>query len=462
MAKKIKVSDIVFMNVVTLLGVRWFATAAQYGAASIILWILAALLFFVPMSFILAEFSSVFPESKGGIVEWVKEIFGEETAFYTSWFCLITNIFYYPTILTFAAISIAYIFFPNIAENKLYVTSFVIFFYWFVTYFNVKGIKVIAFVAKLTGLFGNILPIVTIILLAIVSAFILKNPIPTDYSFQSWIPKFNSGNLLFLVTLSYALAGGEITSAFVTDLENPKKDFPKATLISALVIALCYIFGTVAITLLLSPEEIGAASGIFAVIIKATGNIGMPWIGTILCFLIALTAIASLLIWTVGIIKMFTEGNDPKYVPEFLRKENKYDVPANALIVQGIVVTCIVLLTSFMKSVENIYMVLVIMATVTQFLIYLIVLLAYFKLKFSIQKQGRMSGIFEIPGKKPGAFIAFLVATISTVITLLIPIFSPGDNNIFIYELEIIGGPILFTFVAWLIIKRGNKRANSS
>ncbi|HJO94948.1 MAG TPA: hypothetical protein QF753_16235 [Victivallales bacterium] len=54
MAKKIRVSDVVYMNVTTLLGIRWFATAAQYGAASILLWILAAFLFFVPLSFILA------------------------------------------------------------------------------------------------------------------------------------------------------------------------------------------------------------------------------------------------------------------------------------------------------------------------------------------------------------------------------------------------------------------------
>ena len=456
--KRIKVSDIVFMNVVTLLGVRWFATAAQYGAASIILWLLAAFLFFVPMSFILAEFSSVFPEKKGGIVDWVKEIYGEETAFYTSWFCLITNIFYYPTILTFAAISIAYIFNPAWADSKLYVSSFVIIFYWLATFLTVKGIKVIAFVAKLTGLLGNLLPILIIIILAGVSVFILKNPIPTDYSFKHWIPEFNSNNLLFLVTLSYALAGGEITSAFVTDLENPKKQFPKATLISAGIIALCYILGTVALTLLLSPNEIGAASGIFAVIAKATGNIGMLWIGKIICFLMAVTAIAGLLIWTSGIIKMFTEGNDPKFIPEFLRKENKYNVPANALFVQAAVVTFIVLCTSTMKSVENIYMVLVVMATITQFLIYLIVLMAYWKLKLVLQKDGKLKGVFEIPGKKTGAFIAFFIAIFSTIVTLFIPVLSPGNNNILIYELEIIGGPIFFAFLAWLIIRRAKRK----
>ena len=458
MLKKIRISDIVFMNVVTLLGVRWFATAAQYGAASIILWILASFLFFVPMSFILAEFSAVFPESKGGIVDWIREIYGEETAFYTSWFCLITNIFYYPTILTFAAISIAYMFDQSLAQNKFYVSAFVIIFYWLATFLTVMGVKVIAFVAKVSGLLGNLLPIFVIIILALVSVFILHKPIPTNYSPSHWIPEFNSTNLLFLVTLSYALAGGEITSAFVTDLENPKKEFPKATLISAALISLCYIFGTVALTFLLSPKDIGAASGIFSVLQQATANIGMEWITKVICFLMASTALAGLLIWTTGVIKMFTEGNDPKYVPEFLRKENKNNVPANALFIQAAVVTIIVLSTSLMKSVENIYMVLVVMATITQFIIYLIVLFAYFKLKFKLQKQGILKGIFEIPGKKTGAFIAFFVATLATVITLLVPIFSPGDNNIFIYEFEIIGGPILIAFAAWLIIKKANKK----
>lgn len=458
--EKIKVSDIVFMNVVTLLGVRWFATAAQYGAASAILWILAAFLFFVPMSFILAEFSSVFPDSKGGIVDWIRQVFGEEQAFYTSWFCLITNIFYYPTLLTFAAISIAYIFYPSLASSKIYVSSFVIIFFWISTLLNVKGVTVIALIAKLIGLLGNLLPIFTIVILAGVSAFILDKPIPTSFSFGSWIPHFNMENLLFLVTLAYAMSGGEITSAFVTDLKDPKKEFPKATLISAALISVCYIMGTIALTLLVSPEDIGAASGIFTVLFKATGNIGMQWIASVICFLVGITAIAGCIIWAAGTIKMFTEGNDPKYVAKFFRRENKYNVPANALYAQAIIVTVIVALTSLMKSVENIYMVLVVMATVTQFLIYLMVLFAYLKLKFVLQKKGKMIGIFEIPGKNIGAFSAFFVATLATIITLLIPIFSPGNNPILIYELEVIGGPVLFVFIAWLIIKRANNYNN--
>ena len=46
----ISINSIVFMNIAALLGVRWFSTAGKYGAGSILLWIIAAVIFFIPMA----------------------------------------------------------------------------------------------------------------------------------------------------------------------------------------------------------------------------------------------------------------------------------------------------------------------------------------------------------------------------------------------------------------------------
>ena len=80
--KRLSISDIVFMNITALMGIRWFSMAAKYGAGSIVLRILAALLFFVPLSFVCAELASVFKDSKGGMAGWIKEILGEKAAFF--------------------------------------------------------------------------------------------------------------------------------------------------------------------------------------------------------------------------------------------------------------------------------------------------------------------------------------------------------------------------------------------
>lgn len=458
MSKKIKISDIVFMNIVGLLGIRWFATAGQYGASAIILWILAAFLYFVPMSFIFAEFSTVFPDRKGGFVDWIKEVNGEDAAFYASWFYFIQNIFYYPTILTFAAVCIAYPINPNLANSKLFISCFVIGFVWVCTAINIKGVNVLAIFSKIGGMIGNIIPIFALVILAALTVFAFHHPIPTDYSFHNWIPHFNTTNLLFLCTLTFAMAGGEITSPFAANLKNPKRDFATATLISAVLISICYIVGTIALTFVLNPSQIGAASGIIAVIEIASSNIGAVWIASIIAIFITLAGISGCALWMGGCIRMFVDGNDEKYVPKVMKKTNKNDTPSIAFIIQASLVTAVVLLTSFMSSVNSIYMILIIMTTMQLFIVYVMILMAYLKLKFKMQTPTKFRGLFETPGKKAGALIAFIVAMASTLATIFIPIFSPGNNNILIYEAEIIGGPLLFFIVAWVLIKRAKNK----
>lgn len=68
--------DVLFFNIATVLGPRWIAAAAHNGTSSISLWLLAAVLFFVPMTLVINELSSRFPE-EGGLYVWSKEAFGD-------------------------------------------------------------------------------------------------------------------------------------------------------------------------------------------------------------------------------------------------------------------------------------------------------------------------------------------------------------------------------------------------
>jgi hypothetical protein len=47
--------DVLLFCIATVLGPRWIAAAARNGQSSISLWILAALLFFVPTAFVIVE-----------------------------------------------------------------------------------------------------------------------------------------------------------------------------------------------------------------------------------------------------------------------------------------------------------------------------------------------------------------------------------------------------------------------
>ena len=98
--------DVVAMNIVAVVGLRWISRSARLGAPSVTLWILACLLFFVPLAAVIAELSSRHPE-QGGIYAWARRAFGPAHGFICGWCMWVNNLFYFPALLLFAAANAA-------------------------------------------------------------------------------------------------------------------------------------------------------------------------------------------------------------------------------------------------------------------------------------------------------------------------------------------------------------------
>ncbi|HEY5724828.1 MAG TPA: amino acid permease, partial [Methylomirabilota bacterium] len=101
--------DLVLFNIVAVLSLRWFATAAAAGPSSISFWVLAALLFFVPQGLAVSHLSSRYP-NEGGIYYWAKRQFGEGHGFLCGWCYWVNNILYYPNLLMSTAVVGTYAF----------------------------------------------------------------------------------------------------------------------------------------------------------------------------------------------------------------------------------------------------------------------------------------------------------------------------------------------------------------
>lgn len=87
--------DVLLFNIAAVLGPRWIAAAGHNGTSSISLWVLAALLFFVPGALVINELSSRFPE-EGGIYAWARDAFGPFHGFIAGWTYWIYTVFYFP------------------------------------------------------------------------------------------------------------------------------------------------------------------------------------------------------------------------------------------------------------------------------------------------------------------------------------------------------------------------------
>src|SRR5947209_20179314 len=86
--RELRLRDLVFFDVCAVVSLRWVAAAAHAGAGSLVLWVVAALFFFVPSGVTVAVLSRRFSQ-QGGMYIWTKNAFGDRHGLVCGWFCLL-------------------------------------------------------------------------------------------------------------------------------------------------------------------------------------------------------------------------------------------------------------------------------------------------------------------------------------------------------------------------------------
>src|SRR5207247_260972 len=135
--------DVVLMNIVAVVGLRWIARGARTGPASVTLWVLACVAFFVPLAAAVAELASRYPD-QGGVYAWVRRAFGAGHGFICGWCLWVNNLFYFPSLLLFGAenaIAIGGDRWQWLATSRLYVVAFVLAGIWIAAVVNVVGLR---------------------------------------------------------------------------------------------------------------------------------------------------------------------------------------------------------------------------------------------------------------------------------------------------------------------------------
>lgn len=460
MKKTMRLWDIVFINVTAIIGLRWLPIAAGYGASAPLLWLLAALLFFIPLGLVSAELATTWPD-EGGLYVWVKEAYGEKSAFLVSWFYWINSFFYWPSLFTFIAVTITFLIDPALAKNKYFVCSLVLVGLWTITLINMRSVSAMKWLSKLGGMFGIILPGLIIIAIGFLAKFLWGHETTTSYDWANWLPNLSSkANIAMLSTLMFSMSGIELTPILAGETHSPQKTFPRAILISAILIVVIYIVGTAAITFMISPAKIGAASGIMDALHLLANSMNLPFLVAAVALMIIVGGIGGACIWLVVPIKMFFESCKHGVLPKYFIHLNKNNMPSHAMLVQAIIVTIIIVFTSILPSVNVFYETLVIMATITYFLPYLAMFAAFIKLRKTQPQKVRP---YHIPGGKPLAWLVTSIGIFSVLLAIILPFVAPPADistahDVLMYRLELIVGAVSFGVIGYLIYLRYEKK----
>ena len=453
------VQDLVLFNIAAILGLRWLSTAAQTGPSSLVLWVLAMVVFFIPSALAVMELSSRMP-GEGGIYLWTRETLGPLHGFIAGWTYWVNNLFYFPSLLLF--ISGTFVFLGggawlHLASSAVYNGLFTVALLWFVIALNVVGLERGKWIQNV----GALSTWAVFAILAVVGFVVwMENGSATTFSVETVMPDLSRlSTITFFATMTFAFAGLELAPVMAGEIKDPRKSIPRAIWISGLMIVVIYVAGTAFLMVSLPAAEIGVISGIPQAFVSLAAHIDVAVLGVLGAALVVVASSGGLGAWVAGAARMpFVVGID-RYLPESLgRVHPKWGTPHVALIVQGVVATLLLLAAVAGSTVEEAYIVLLDMTIILYFIpfLYLFAILPSARSR----KLGEDGGVLRVPAGRIGVWTVTVLGFGATTLSIILAMIPPeGTQAPGLFTAKIIKRTIIFLAAGLLFYFRGSKKA---
>jgi glutamate:GABA antiporter len=449
--RSLTVFALAMINLAAIGSVKNWPVTAEYGFSSIFYLLLATCIFFIPISLIAAELATGWPKT-GGVFVWVKEAFGHRAGFLAIWLLWIENVIWYPTILSFIAATIAYIFDPSLSNNMTFTLSIVLISFWAATLANLFGMKISSWISTFGVIFGTFIPGGLIIVLGMIWYF-TGRPLEIAFTWDNLIPNMGSvEQLVFFAGVLLSLMGMEMSAIHARDVLHPQKDYPRSILISVVLIVGLSILGVLAIASVIPQKQISLVAGSMQAFSYFVNAYNLNWLTPYIAILIVLGAFGSLSTWVLGPAKGLLAASRDGDLPPYFRAVNGKGMPTRLLVAQAIIVSILSLIFVFMPTVSSAFWILSAIVTQLYLVMYVLLFAAAIKLRY---KKPHVERAYKVPGGKIGMWIVAGIGTVSAIFTFIIGFFPPSQietGNIFFYVMFLVLGVILACFAPSIIL----------
>ncbi|HVO01075.1 MAG TPA: amino acid permease [Candidatus Cybelea sp.] len=303
---------------------------------------------------------------------------------------------------------------------------------WLCTLINISGIRTFS---RLNIVF-TVLKLIPLIAVASLGWWFFDPANITAPSFGVTIPETNGfAAVATVATLTmWSFIGLESATVPAENVRDPHRTIPRATLFGTGVAALVYVLAVTAVQGIVPAKALAGSSAPFA---EAAMRMVGAWGGDV----IALGAIAATFGALIGWVLM--QGQIPwaaaqdGLLPSSLGKLNRKEVPANALIASGILVT-VLLLIEGQGSLTEVFRVIILVGTMTTLVPYALCAAA----------------VLQLLVDRPGLFGAKVAATMAAVGVLgfvysVWELYGSGESAIFWGFLVTIAGVPFYTWRKW-------------
>ncbi|MGD6745842.1 APC family permease [Streptomyces sp. BH106] len=429
------------MTTASVASLRPSPSMALYGLAAIFLYLLPAVVFLLPTALVGAELASGWT---GGIYRWVSEALGKPLGFIAVWCQFAMTIAYYPSLLAYVASTFAYVIHPSLAENGLYVAICIVVLYWAGVYVSSRGTKTIAGLSSLGLIIGTLVPGVVLVVLGIV--FLGQgNPSAAPMDGSHWLPPWTGlASLVLIVNNFLSYAGMEMNGVHVSSLRHPRAEYPRSIFLATGLVLLIFILPALAISWVMPAKQLSLTAGLMQAFQAFFDHFGVGWMTRIVGVMLVCAALGGMLTWLAGPAKgLVLLSRQEGYLPPFLQKFNKYGVPQNVMIAQGVLTTLIGVLYAFSDNVSSQYWMFSVITIQIYLVAYLLMFVAVVRLRRS---QPDVPRGFVVPAVTAVAGVGFVASVLALVIGFVPP--DQYDTGPLWRYLLIVGGGLLVLGIA--------------
>ena len=420
--KKFKLFDAILATVCITLVAESVTPTAAIGNSQYFWWIFLIIAFCIPYGMISAELGTTYP-SEGGMYDWVKRAFGAKMASRVAWNYWINFPLWIASLAVAVTDVVAGIF--DIELNIFWLLVLQLGYTWLVSLLGTKRIGESKWIVNI-GTFCKILFMVGLGILGIyvfIKTGESANPIE---SAMDLLPTMDLLGLSFLSVIIFNFLGFEVVATFVDDMENPKREIPKALIIGGVLMALFYILPATGVNIAMSLEEAEAAGITDSFLILLT-RIGINAditraIVIIVGLMFIYTMVANIVSWSFGVNSVAKYSADDGGLPKVFSKTNKEGVPYMSSIMNGIVASVIIIIGIILgevsESASNLFWTFFSLSLVTLLISYIPLFLSFIKLR----KTDKTPRVYKVPGGKVMtalmAYVPFVLLVLSVIFTL--------------------------------------------
>jgi amino acid transporter len=447
--------DVLLFNIAAVLGPRWIAAAAHNGTSSISLWILSALVFFVPTAFVITELSTRFPH-EGGLYVWSKEAFGDFHGFVAGWTYWIYSIFYFPGLLMASASMGAYIGgskWGHLAQNRPFLLGGSLFLLLVAVGMNIVGLNI----GKWLQNAGGVMTYIPLLLLVGTGVAVwLRFGSATHFTWANTLPIWNWDTVNFWPQILFAFAGLELVSAMSDEIRDARRTIARAIWSSGILIAIIYILGTFAVLIIMQDAKVDPSSGVYQALAVGSEVLKIGLLGMIAAFLVTFGNAGGIGTTVAGIARVpFIVGID-RYLPQAFGKVHPtWRTPYISILWQGGLSLALLLASNINETTSGAYQILVDAATILYFIPFLYMYAAVIKLAGRPDRAADPRSVL-IPGGQLGVWLAGGTGFVVTVGGIALSFVPPGSSsNKFLFTVKLVSGTVISVALGLILYYRG-------